>query len=295
MTDLPAPLTPPECDLRGMPYMPLDIVRLFDSDLYALSTGDEFKAALTLWGKSFLQIPAGSLPSDERILAHLSGTGANWKKVRDMALRGWVKCNDNRLHHPVVAEKAKDAWDARVARRTRTEAARAAKLQKGLNDSDREPEAIPTDNATRIAATSVTEKIPSVTELVAQPVTGSKGREGKGREEKEERLPSSGLPHPACAVPGRPEPPPDPAPPDAALIGPTWPPPPLAASAVAEVGGVVASLTGRRRGTEIPGPARPARTVPEQISAVASTPAPKPLPAETLATLRRHAGIGGGG
>ena len=38
----PEPLTPPECDLRGMPFMPLDIVRLFDSDLYALSTGDEF-------------------------------------------------------------------------------------------------------------------------------------------------------------------------------------------------------------------------------------------------------------
>ena len=56
MTDqLPEPLTPAECDLRGMPYMPLDLVTLFDSDLYALSTGDEFKAALTLWGKVFIR------------------------------------------------------------------------------------------------------------------------------------------------------------------------------------------------------------------------------------------------
>ena len=43
---LPEPLTPLEADLRGMPFMPLDVVRLTDSDLFALSTGEEFKAAL---------------------------------------------------------------------------------------------------------------------------------------------------------------------------------------------------------------------------------------------------------
>lgn len=114
MTDLPSPLVAADVDLRGMPFIPLDIVRLFDSDLYALSTGDEFKAALTLWGKSFLQVPAASLPADDRILAHLSGAGFRWRKVKAMALRGWVKCSDGRLYHPVVAEKALEAWEDRV-------------------------------------------------------------------------------------------------------------------------------------------------------------------------------------
>ncbi|MDT0507521.1 DUF1376 domain-containing protein [Novosphingobium sp. MMS21-SN21R] len=108
-----APLTPADCDLRDFAFMPLDATRLLDSDLFALSTGDEFKAALSLWCKCWLQIPAASLPDDDRVLAHLSGAGSKWKKVKDMALRGFIKCSDGRLYHPVVAEKANDAWDRR--------------------------------------------------------------------------------------------------------------------------------------------------------------------------------------
>jgi hypothetical protein len=173
-----APLTPPECDLRGMPFMPVDLVRLFDSDLYALSTGDEFKAAFTLFGKSFLQVPAGSLPSDDRILAHLSGAGARWAKVRDMALRGWIKCDDGRLYHPVVADKALEAWKARIAQRARTEAARQAKAaqrQGGSNVSGSGACHSVTGSVTDTPTTSVTDN-----------VTGSKGQ-GQGQLSKKER------------------------------------------------------------------------------------------------------------
>jgi hypothetical protein len=181
-----ASLTPPECDLRGMPFMPVDLVRLFDSDLYALSTGDEFKAAFTLFGKSFLQVPAGSLPSDDRILAHLSGAGARWAKVRDMALRGWIKCDDGRLYHPVVADKALEAWKARIAQRARTEAARQAKAaqrQGGSNVSGSGACHSVTGFVTDTATTSVTDN-----------VTGSKGQ-GQGQLSKKESIPSlrSGL------------------------------------------------------------------------------------------------------
>ncbi|UYM61329.1 YdaU family protein [Pseudomonas aeruginosa] len=91
--------------MRGLPFMPLDVVRLLDSDLFALTSGDEFKAALSLWCKAWLQVPAASLPNDDRVLAHLSGAGARWRKVKDMALRGWQLCSDDRLYHPVIAEK----------------------------------------------------------------------------------------------------------------------------------------------------------------------------------------------
>lgn len=185
MTTEPEPFTPPECDLRGMPYMPFDLIRLFDSDLYALSTGDEFKAAFTLWGKSFYQIPAGSLPSDDRLLEHLSGS-KRWKVVREMALRGWVKCSDGRLYHRTVAEKVKESWASRVARRDRTEAARAAR-HKDKSVSDLPP--VPT----------VT---PSVTETVTTSVTESKGTEQNGTEErKKERTPIPPNPEPSAAQP----------------------------------------------------------------------------------------------
>jgi hypothetical protein len=113
------PLTPPECDLRGLPFMPLDTVRLGDSDLVALSTGEEFKAAVILWCKAWVQVPAASLPDDDRVLAHLTGIGPRWKKVREMALHGWVKCSDGRLYHPVIAEKALEAWKHRQSQRDR--------------------------------------------------------------------------------------------------------------------------------------------------------------------------------
>ncbi len=110
MTDfeqLPAPLTPPDCNLRGLPFMPLHTERLLDSDMMALSTGEEFKTALRLWCKSWNQEPAASLPDDDRILAHLAGKELSaWRKVKDMALRGFVKCSDGRLYHPVIAAEA---------------------------------------------------------------------------------------------------------------------------------------------------------------------------------------------
>lgn len=177
---LPEPLTPPDCDLRGMPFMPVDLVRLFDSDLYALSTGDEFKAAFTLWGKAFLQVPAGSIPADDRILAHLSGAGSGWRKVREMALRGWVKASDGRLYHPVVAEKAREAWEARKAQRARTEAARQARAQRRQNSDNAATDAA-TTNATTHVTTSVTDY-----------VTGSKGQgQGQGIKERTPQPPSA--------------------------------------------------------------------------------------------------------
>jgi hypothetical protein len=110
-------MTPPECDLRGLPFMPLDVVRLVDSDLMALTTGDEFKVAVILWCKAWLQVPAASLPDDDRVLAHLTGAGPRWKKIKEMALHGFVLCSDGRWYHPVIAEKAREAWKHRQKQR----------------------------------------------------------------------------------------------------------------------------------------------------------------------------------
>ena len=121
-----APLTPSDCDLRGLTYMPLDVQRLRDSDLALISTGDEFKAAVLLWSVSWAQVPAASLPDDDRLLAALVHLDPKaWKKVRGVAMRGWVKCSDGRLYHPVVAEKACDAWKDRTKYREKREKDRA--------------------------------------------------------------------------------------------------------------------------------------------------------------------------
>jgi hypothetical protein len=110
--------------------MPLDVVRLRDSDLTAMETAEAFRAAVMLWCASWHQLPAASLPDDNRVLANLSGYGRvvkEFEKERDGALRGWVKCTDGRLYHPVVAEKAVEAWRGKLERLWRTECARIKK------------------------------------------------------------------------------------------------------------------------------------------------------------------------
>ncbi|MFI8981468.1 DUF1376 domain-containing protein [Ectopseudomonas khazarica] len=123
-SDLPAPLVPADVDLRGLPFMPLDVNRVRDSDLAIEASGDEFRAAVLLWCASWNQVPAGSLPDAEQALAAYAGFGRDlksWKKVRAGALRGFVKCSDGRLYHPVVAEKAIDAWAQRLEHRAAKE------------------------------------------------------------------------------------------------------------------------------------------------------------------------------
>lgn len=132
MTQLPSPLTPHDCDLRDFPFMPLDVVRLRDSDLAALESPESCWAAVLLWCASWHQVPAASLPDDDRVLANLAGFGRvvkEWQKLREGALRGWVKCSDGRLYHPVVADKANEAWDGRLAYRQRKEADRLRKAE----------------------------------------------------------------------------------------------------------------------------------------------------------------------
>ncbi|MEN6302286.1 MAG: DUF1376 domain-containing protein [Armatimonadia bacterium] len=138
-----SPLVPPDLDLRDFPYMPLDVVRLVDSDLTAIAEGDEFKTAVLLWCKSWHQVPASSLPDDDRMLAHLAGFGRDVKafqKVRPIALRGFVKCSDGRLYHPVIAEKAREAGEAKQRQRARTAAATEARRKRNDAPDDQRHE-----------------------------------------------------------------------------------------------------------------------------------------------------------
>lgn len=114
------PLTPPSCDLRDFPFMPLDVARLRSSDLAATASHQACWAAVLLWSAAWHQVPASSIPNDDRVQAQLAGYGRDlrgWAKVRADVLRSWVACSDGRLYHPVVAEKALEAWLEKLAAR----------------------------------------------------------------------------------------------------------------------------------------------------------------------------------
>lgn len=131
------PLVSSDVDLRDFAFMPLDVLRLRDSDLAALASGEEFKAAVMLWCVAWHQVPAGSLPNDDRLLARHSGAGSAWKRVKAEALRGFVECSDGRLYHATIAEKAIEAWEAKLKQRERTRAATEAREAKRREEQAR--------------------------------------------------------------------------------------------------------------------------------------------------------------
>ena len=195
------PLVTAGVDLRGLPWMRLDTMRLLDSDLFALSTGEEFKAAVALWCKSWTQQPGGSLPSDDRILAHLSGAGTRWKKVKGMALRGWVECSDGRLYHPVVAEQAISAWEERIEYRREVEGANERKRRERAERASmfdalkRAGHDLPWNTSTatlrdmsqRLSRDAASEPVTPVTVTVTAKTGEGEGRDGIPTPERVER------------------------------------------------------------------------------------------------------------
>jgi len=116
------PLTTPDCDLRDFRFMPLDVVRLSQSDMVATASSSAIVADLLLWCAAWHQVPAASLPNDDRVLSNLAGFGrvvSAWHEVKDEVLSRWTLCSDGRWYHAVVAEKAREAFRAKLAQRHR--------------------------------------------------------------------------------------------------------------------------------------------------------------------------------
>jgi len=115
----PEPLTPPDCDLQGMDYMPFEVQYWRDSNLALSTTDEEFRAGIMLAWASWHQVPAASVPNDDSILIAMSGMGrkaplADWLRIKPAVLREWVLCADGRYYHPRIAQRALAAWAGRT-------------------------------------------------------------------------------------------------------------------------------------------------------------------------------------
>jgi hypothetical protein len=136
----PAPLTPPDSDLSDFGFMPLDVGRFRRSDLVTQEEPEAIVAAVLLWGAAWHSKPAASLSNDDRTLAQAAGFGravAAFQAIKAGALRGFVECSDGRLYHPVVAEKAREAWLAKLRRAWQVECSRLRKWNERHPDDKR--------------------------------------------------------------------------------------------------------------------------------------------------------------
>ncbi|NPD67276.1 DUF1376 domain-containing protein [Lichenicola cladoniae] len=189
MTDLPAPLTPPDCDLRGYDYMPLFGSRLFGSRLYtrALRQPRAGLAAIKLWWMAWQQCPAGSLPDDDDDLAMLADFGTDakgWRAVRELALHGFVKCSDGRFYHPILCEEAKSAFERRKKERERK-----ARLRSKKDGTD--------DDGVKIGSGDVPPSVPRDipgTDLGSAVSSDGRGQDRTGQDKEEEKKEVASLP-----------------------------------------------------------------------------------------------------
>lgn len=185
--------------MRGLEWMPLFGDRLFTSETW-LDAGPEARcAAIALWWAAWKQKPAGSLADSDRVLAQLAGYGMGikqWLAVREGALRGFVKCSDGRLYHPVVCELALDAWE----RRKRDRARKVKWRGQATQSIDGQNEDVPrTETGTELGqdAEETRTLLPKNT-----PVTDDRTRQEKtGKERKEETVLRTGADAPSNAPP----------------------------------------------------------------------------------------------
>lgn len=148
--------------------MPLHVARLRDSDLAAEAHPEACWYAVLLWSAAWHQLPAGSLPAGEAVLARLCGLGRDLKtfrKHRADAMRGWIECDDGRLYHPVVAEQVNTSWSEKLAYRDRKAkrtaiAEKAADARWGKAKSTPDADAPRMHDASQDDAPSMSEAMP---------------------------------------------------------------------------------------------------------------------------------------
>jgi hypothetical protein len=129
------PLTAPECDLRDFAFMPLEVRRLLTSETWIEAADDPRlgHALMCLWCEAWHQVPAGSLPNKDAVLARYAMCDRQeWERIKERALQGWQGCSDGRLYHPVIAEKANEAWTEKMAFRERRAAFSEKQRRKAL-------------------------------------------------------------------------------------------------------------------------------------------------------------------
>lgn len=196
LADLPPPLVPAGVDLRDFQYMELDVQKLRDSRFAAEVEAEAFRAGILLWCAAWHQVPAGSLPDNDSELSQLAGFGRvvrEWRRVREQALSLFVRCNDGRLYHPVIAEKAVAAWDSKQRHQYDKLCDRIRKENKRRADNDQTLLRVPTFEQWKSGGTPAEVPVETLEVSGGNPAVNALRGNGEGTEQNgdlEEKNPS---------------------------------------------------------------------------------------------------------
>lgn len=148
--DLPPPPVPADLDIRRLWWMRLDIGALLNSDFNIMTSNDTaWRCGMTLYMRAWHQVPAGSLPADDRALCHLAGLGRDlrtWRRVKAEALHGFVLCNDGRLYHTFLCKLALESHEEALRNEARRQRDRDRKA-KAAGEITTDAASIPAESA----------------------------------------------------------------------------------------------------------------------------------------------------
>lgn len=114
MTDLPAPLTPADCDLSRFDSIPIDLIHPNRGALAVEISDSVYRAAMALMVWSWHRVPAGSIPDHKRLFRVAGVSQAWWARNKTNVLSYFVLCNDGNWYHPGIAEWVKQNGSRRA-------------------------------------------------------------------------------------------------------------------------------------------------------------------------------------
>lgn len=117
--EMPDPPYPVDVRAKGWVFE-LDITRVKNSDTWTITPVELRPWLLMLWACSWERAPAGSLPSDDEVIAAI--IGMPWTQFaahRSFLMRGWYLCSDGRMYHPVITELVEKMMGSRRKDRER--------------------------------------------------------------------------------------------------------------------------------------------------------------------------------
>lgn len=121
----PAPF-PADTNAKGW-RLDLDLERLDRSDTWLLAGAEVRPWLLMLLAVAWRQVPCGSLPNDDAMIAARLGMDARqFRAHRDILMRGWWLAADGRLYHNTLAEHVLAMCSKREKNAKRVAAFRAA-------------------------------------------------------------------------------------------------------------------------------------------------------------------------
>jgi len=124
MADQAAPY-PPDTDAKGWRFE-LDYEQVERSDTWALAAPEIRPWLLMLWMTAWKQVPCGSLPDDDELIAVRIGMPLEmFQASKHRLLRGWWRADDGRLYHRVLTERVQDMLAKKEKERVRKAGYRA--------------------------------------------------------------------------------------------------------------------------------------------------------------------------